>query len=182
VRRILVAYASHYGQTRAVAHRIAQRLRENGCAVDVVDGRSPIPSPVRYDAVVLGSRVEMGRHASVVLAYIRHHRGELARMPTAFFSVSMAAAKRDAGDDPSGYLMDTFAELEWCPTESVAFAGALPYRRYDWLTRLVMRRVSRSAGHTTDTSRNHVYTDFAAVDAFARRFVRRLGATEAARV
>ena len=170
--RVLVIHASHYGQTFAIAERIAQRLRDLGHDVDLGDahaGVNALPPPEDYDAVVLGSRVEVGRHASALLAYIRQHRAALRRMPTGFFSVSMAAARPDAGDDPSGYIMNTLDQLEWHPTETASFAGALLYRRYGWLMRMIMKRIARSAGHTTDTSRNHVFTDFAKVDAFAAR-------------
>jgi menaquinone-dependent protoporphyrinogen oxidase len=168
--RILIIYASHYGQTRLIAERIAQRLRVRNHEVEVTDARTTtvaIPSPNAYDAVVLGSRVELGRHSSDVLDYIRDHREALATVPTAFFSVSMSASQSNAGDDPSGYMMATFDALDWHPALRVAFAGALPYRRYGWILRFVMKRISRSAGHTTDTSRNHELTDWTKVAAFA---------------
>jgi menaquinone-dependent protoporphyrinogen oxidase len=81
-----------------------------------------------YDAVVLGSRVELGRHAPELLAYVRAHRDALRATPTAFFSVSMAAANASAGADPEHYMQTTFDALAWHPTMSVAFGGALPYR------------------------------------------------------
>src|SRR5438067_2060670 len=109
--RVLILYASHYGQTRAIAEHIAQRLRLRDHDVDLVDAGATadrLPPPEDYDVVVLGSRVELGRHGSDVLEYIRAHRDELAKMPTAFFSVSMSASRMNAGDDPSGYMMSTF--------------------------------------------------------------------------
>src|SRR5262249_29107365 len=101
------------------------------------------------------------------LGYIRLHRDELARMPTAFFSVSMSAARPNAGLDPSGYMAAMFDSLDWHPVQCAAFAGALPYRRYGRLMRFVMKRISRGAGHTTDTSCNHEFTNWAEVAAFA---------------
>ena len=168
--RILVLFASHFGQTHAIATRIGQRLRGLGHEVDVVDlGSGPhgLPPPEDYDAIVLGSRVELGHHASSVASYVRVHREMLDEMPTAFFSVSMAASRPSAGPDPGGYLGTLFAELGWKPTCSVAFAGGLPYRRYGWIRRFVMTRISRKAGYTTDTSRNHELTDWKRVSGFA---------------
>lgn len=166
--RILVVYASHYGQTHKIATRIAEHLREHGHVVELADARaSTPPPPERYDVVVIGSRVETGHHAREIHAYVGAHVGRLRAMPTAFFSVSMAAARRDAGDDPDGYLHATFDDLGWHPRRYVAFAGGLPYRKYGWITRFVMSRISKSAGHTTDTSRNHELTDWGAVRRFA---------------
>ncbi len=173
--RALIAYASHYGQTRTIAERIADRLRARDVTVDVIDlcgrGASPGPPPTSYELVVVGSRIETGRHASEAIAYLRAHLDLLERVPTAVFSVSNAAARAGAGRDPNGYLAALFDDLSWTPTRSVAFAGALPYRRYNWLLRFVMKRISRSAGLTTDTTRNHEMTDWGAVERFADELV-----------
>ena len=83
---ILVLYASHHGQTRAIAERIAAGLLVQGHEVDTVDVRcDPLPPPEDYDAVVLGSRVEMNRHARRIRNYVKAHRKALRAMPTAFF-------------------------------------------------------------------------------------------------
>jgi menaquinone-dependent protoporphyrinogen oxidase len=129
---ILVLFASHYGQTRAIAERIAQRLRTRGHEVDVADVRrvaDPNPPPEDYDAIVLGSRIELGRHDAELRRYLRTHHEALSKTPTAFFSVSMAAAHPDAGSDPDGYMDALFTDLEWHPTRAVSLAGALPYRK-----------------------------------------------------
>jgi len=167
--RILVLYASHYGQTRKIAERIADRQRTHGHEVDLVDAKLGLrntPAPAEYGMVVIGSRIEMGRHAVDVVAYIRAHLDALRQMPTAFFSVSMAAAKPEASSDPDGYMGTLFDELAWHPGCVLAIAGGLPYRKYGWIMRFIMKRISRSAGHTTDTSRNHELTDWARVDGF----------------
>ena len=176
--RILIVYSSHYGQTCVIANRIAQRLREtNAHEVEVADagpGWKQVPRPDAYDAVIVGSRVELGRHAAAVIAYLKEHRDALERRLTAVFSVSMSASTPGAGRDPQGYLSKLFAELGWTPSESTALAGALPYRKYGWFLRRVLKQISKRAGHTTDTSRDHVFTDDAAVTAFADRIAARL--------
>ena len=50
---------------------------------------------------------------------------------------------------------------------TATFAGALRYSRYGWLKRRLMRSIARREGGDTDTSRDHVYTDWDAVDRFA---------------
>jgi len=166
---ILMLFASHYGQTRTIAERIAERLRMSGHDVDLVNARfaKNIPPPQDYDAVVLGSRVEFGRHASTIQEYIRSHCDGLRDTQTAFFSVSMAASRPNAGADPSGYMDAMFSELDWKPTRAVALGGALPYRKYGWVMRRIMKRISQGAGHTTDTSQNHEFTNWQRVIAFA---------------
>jgi menaquinone-dependent protoporphyrinogen oxidase len=168
--QILIVFASHHGMTRKIAGALADRLRTRGHVVDLAEttrGPYRLPPPGAYDAVVLGSRIEVGRHATALLGYIRDHREVLQQMPTAFFSVSMAAASPSASADPSGYLAATFEDLDWHPAHAVAFAGGLPYRRYGWITRFVMKRIARAHGQPTDTTRDHELTDWAAVAAFA---------------
>lgn len=61
--------------------------------------------------MILGSRIELGHHAPEITDHIRRYRDQLDRIPTAFFSVSMAAAVPFAGLDPRGYLMKMFHDL-----------------------------------------------------------------------
>jgi menaquinone-dependent protoporphyrinogen oxidase len=168
--RILVAYASHFGQTQKIARRIADHLHARGHHVELADalaGSGRMPPPEDYDAVVIGSRIETGRHAPQIRSYLRAHRETLRELPTGFFSVSMAASSPGAGADPEGYLGKLFAEVGWTPSRAVAFGGGLPYRSYGWFLRFVMKQISRHAGHPTDTSRDHELTDWNAVGQFA---------------
>ena len=120
--RILIAHSSRFGQTRTLSEAIAKRLRARGHTVDIACARTgALPPPASYDAVILGSRIELGHHAPEILEYVRDHREDLEHMPTAFFSVSLAAAVPFAGLDPRGYLMKTFRDLDWLPDHAAAF-------------------------------------------------------------
>ena len=176
--RVLIVYASHHGQTGRIAEALRDRLLWRGHDVDLCNIAARAPSPEHYDAVMLGSRIEFGKHAKPILHYIEDHHDRLHRMPTAFFSVSMSAAGKPSGSDPNRYLATTFENLAWSPTVSTAFGGALQYRRYNWLLRIVMKAISKQGGHSTDTSKNHFYTDFSDVSDFADRFAWHLGERE----
>ena len=123
MNKVLIIYATHYGQTRDIALYADRRVHRN-------------------------------------------YRELLEHTPTDFFSVSMAASA-SSGSDPSGYLAAFFEQVDWKPSCAVAFGGALPYRKYGWFMRFVMKRISRASGHTTDTSRNHDFTDWDVVREFA---------------
>ena len=49
-------------------------------------------------------------------------------------------------------------------------AGALPYTRYNWLIRRVMKRIAAKAGGDIDTTRNYEYTDWQDLRTFAEQF------------
>jgi menaquinone-dependent protoporphyrinogen oxidase len=167
MKRILVVYASAFGQTKAIATRIADRLRLAGHTVELADVRQRPPTPDGFGAVVLGARVQNGKHGSEMEAYVRAHHADLAARPTAFFSVSMSAATRDAGLDPHGYIASFVKATGWQPRRSIAIGGSLPYRKYNPVLRLVMKFMSWRGGHSTDTSTDHEYTDWSQVTRFA---------------
>lgn len=165
--RILIAYASSFGQTRKIANTFAAELRSRGHEVELADALLATPPPVEdYDAVVIGSRVQFGLHARPLLQYIADNRAELNAIPSYLFVVSMAAASSQSAD-PRGYVAGLLAITHWQPRAAIALAGGLPYRRYGAVLRLVMKLISRIAGHTTDTRRDHEYTDWAQVAQFA---------------
>jgi menaquinone-dependent protoporphyrinogen oxidase len=169
-KRVLVVFASSHGQTRKIADAIAAGLRRRGCIAELGDaahGVASLPPPDDYDAVVLGSRVQFGKHAPVIAAYVRAHRAPLIGVVSAFFSVSNSAAHRSKGSDPNGYVRKQLEDLAWEPRVTAAFGGALPYTKYGLILRFVMKRLSKREGHPTDTSRDHEFTDWAAVARFA---------------
>lgn len=175
---VLVAFASSHGQTRAIAEHLATRLRIRGHTVELADADVALPPPPDdYDAVVVGSRVRIGTHATSIADYVRAYRDALTAIPTGFFSVSLSAAQAHAGSDPHDYLKTFFARLGWTPTHAAALGGALHYRRYGWILRFVMKQLARAGGHPTDTSRDHVLTDWTAVDHFTDDFAHELVAS-----
>jgi menaquinone-dependent protoporphyrinogen oxidase len=173
--RILIAYASSYGQTRKIADAIAADLRNSGHVVELADALASPPPPVQdYDAVVLGSSVQFGHHAKPIRAYITENRAELGQVPSYFFSVSMSAAGSHA-PDPDGYLEKLFAATQWHPRQAIAIAGGLPYRKYGFVLRQIMKLISRRGGQATDTRRDHEYTDWAQVGRFSTSIAADLG-------
>lgn len=172
--RILIAYGSSHGQTRKIAEVIAGDLRRTGHIVELADAMVGRPPPVQdYDVVVLGARVQFGRHAQPIVDYIAANRAELDAIPSYFFSVSMSAAGAH-GADPQGYLNALFTTARWQPREAIALGGGLPYRRYGFVLRLVMKALSARGGHPTDTSRDHDCTDWTQVHGFAARIAAEL--------
>ena len=171
---ILVVYASSHGHTAKVAAAIATVLREAGQEVPLRDvataGRLQVTD---HDAVVVGGSVHGGHHQRELVQWGRHHAAALTEVPSAFFSVCLAAADdseegRQAARD---YVEDFIDETGWTPRRTASFAGALQYREYDAPTRLIMRLMMARGHHPTDVSHDHDYTDWAAVTRFARECV-----------
>jgi menaquinone-dependent protoporphyrinogen oxidase len=137
-----------------------------------VDTPSADIEPERYDAVLVGGSLMVGRHQRSIKRYVMRHLERLNTMPTGFFSLSGSAASAEPqGQADARTAMQRFlTETRWDPDMMTTVAGAIMYTKYSWLTRLVLREICRRAGGPTDTSRDHELTDWAQVSAFATRF------------
>jgi menaquinone-dependent protoporphyrinogen oxidase len=172
--RVLILYGTSEGQTAKIAEAMAGTLRSGGAAVDVVRaGRTGHgPRPEDYAAVIVAASIHAGRHQPGVRRWVRAHAPELRRRPAAFVSVCLAVLqKTPAVDRELGHILERFVEATgWRPPETKVVAGALPYSKYGWLKRRIMRSIVAKAHGDTDTSRDYEYTDWDDLAAFVRRF------------
>jgi len=171
--RILIVYGTTNGQTAKIAEALSRALRACGSLVDVMNATSkPWLSPAGYNAVILAASVHAGGYQRSVRRWARTYAAELNRKPTAFISVCLAVLDHsDASRQAIEKIMqDFFMKTGWLPTFRKVVAGALPYTKYNFLTRWVMRRIVTKAGGDTDTSRDYEYTDWKDLTAFAREF------------
>ena len=170
--RILVLFGTTEGQTAKVAAAIAATLRTCGVSVDVVEAGTLPADAEAYDAVVVAASVHAGGYQRAVGRWIRAHAGALGTRPTAFVSVCLGVLQADSkvqrhvNDIASRFV----SEAAWHPSVIKIVAGALPYSRYNWFKRWMMRRIVAKAGGDTDTSRDYEYTDWADLQAFSRQF------------
>lgn len=177
---VLIVHASRHGQTAAIAQRMGVALGARGHDVELLDAAHPQPALEleRFEGVIVGSPIYVGKYLPPIVRWVREHRALLERVPSAFFSVNLAIASRTSdGLAETQPIADAFfAKTGWRPARVALLAGALPYTRYNFLIRFVMRRIAGKAGGDTDTSRDHEYTDWAAVERFAAEFAAALPA------
>jgi len=166
---VLVAFHSKDGQTAKIAARLGEVMREQGADCDVVDAADD-PDPSGYDAVVVGDSIRNRRHSRSLIRFLRRHDATLATKTTALFQVSMTSAKDDPEHTAAALeLVDKLVgDAGFQPNHVALFAGAVMYTKYGWLTRRIMRSISAKEGGSTDTSRDHEYTDWDAVVRFGR--------------
>jgi menaquinone-dependent protoporphyrinogen oxidase len=177
MKPLLVLYATREGHTRRIAEHIAATIRSRGYAADVVDA-SDLPSDFSMDAyegAVIAASVHREKHEKEVVDFVKQHRGDLESMPAVFLSVSLSEA---GAEDPAASpekraeaaadvqkMIDAFLkETGWHPSKARAAAGALSYSKYNFLIRFVMKRIAKAQGISTDTSRDHEFTDWEALD------------------
>ena len=173
---ILILYGTTEGHTLAIAERIAEVARERGHRVEVRNGQLVGPgfSFAGYDAAIVGASIHAGKHEGYILDLIRAHRDELADIPTAFFSVSLAAGTPGDAEQARLYAEEFQRATGWHPGEVRTFGGALLYTQYGWPKRMLMKLIARQKGIPTDTSRDYDFTDWDAVAHFAEEFLAHL--------
>jgi menaquinone-dependent protoporphyrinogen oxidase len=182
---VSVLYATRQGHTRRIAEHIVIDLRRYGFDVEVmnVQDSAAATSLQKSGAAILLASVHAGRHEPEMVSFVKKHRDHLEGMPTAFLSVTLSEAGAEREDavpeeharfvaDVQTMLDRFFEESGWHPKHVKPVAGALLYTKYNFLIRFVMKRIAKKSGGSTDTSRDHEYTDWVALE----RFVKELAA------
>ena len=175
--RILVVYGTTDGHTTKIAAAIADTLRTAGAAVDLQEIGRTACRPDGYDGVIVASPVRGGKYLKPVRRWVRAHAAVLNTRTTGFVSVCLGILQHDPAVDRAlhAILSGFLAETGWRPSVTKPVAGALPYTRYNWFIRRVMKRIAAKAGGDTDTTRDYEYTDWADVRDFAAEFGRLAG-------
>jgi menaquinone-dependent protoporphyrinogen oxidase len=172
MRRLLIVYGSTEGQTEKISGFLADEFRRFGLIVDVVRAGSVSVGATAYDAVLVAASVHAGGFQRNVVRWVRLNADALPHRPAAFLAVCLGILEsgEKARRDLDAAVRRFASRTGWTPPRVKFAAGALKYREYGWLKRMVMRRIAARAGGDTDTSRDHEYTDWADLRAFAREF------------
>ncbi len=127
--KILVAYASKHGSTRAIAERIALRLEPAGHAAEARPVSS-VGDLAAYDAFVIGSATYLGHWQTEATEFVRRHHTLLTGRPVWLFSsgpLGTEALDARGNDVRAAAEPKEIAELQEAilPREHRVFFGAL---------------------------------------------------------
>ncbi len=145
---VLVTAASRHGATREIAEAVARVLGEHSVAADLVE-LEHVGDLGRYDAVVLGSAVYLGRWLKPALEFAERHADELAARPTWLFSSGPIV-----GDPPAPEPADEAAGLRVLELtharEHRLFAGKLDKSDLGLLEKTAVRAAHATEGDFRD--------------------------------
>ena len=122
---ILVTYATKHWSTREVAEAITRTLAEEGLHVELepVAGVSDL---TRYQGVVLGTALYMGRAHADGRRFLRRHREALARLPVAIFGMGPLTTREDDVVGARSQLERSLAKVpEVAPFSTAIFGGVV---------------------------------------------------------
>ena len=189
MKPILVLYATREGHTRHLAAHLGVTLGAQRLSSDLVDA-AHIPdgfSLTNYSAAIIAASIHLGKHEREMTKFVKQHVAELERMPNAFISVSLSEAgaedqnaspdmRAKARADVKQMIGAFLAKTGWHPLHVRAVAGALMYRKYNFVVRYALKGIARKAGAPTDTSRNYQFTDWAELDRLVVELVQNVSA------
>ncbi|NUN05780.1 MAG: hypothetical protein HUU57_08460 [Bdellovibrio sp.] len=177
--RVLVIYASRYGQTEKISNYAAERLRHLGHTVDVwniLENEFSRRHVRDYDGVVMGSGIYANRFPRPLLRIAREQQRDLTKKQTAFFSVCMGVVEENEQTqrDLRDISLNFFTMAEWRPMQWGIFAGSIAYSKYNILLKYFMRFLAARAGYETELSRDYEFTNWKDVQSFVDEFSQRL--------
>lgn len=165
--RVLVAYASRFGSTRAIDARIAATIAEPGVVADVRDVAQSGDRGVvdGYAAFVIGITVEAGRWLPAATAFVERHAATLAARPVWLFSSGPLGDRAVHAAQPDPKEVVTFRR-RLAPRDHRVFAGAFDRATADFsgmglAERTLVRRLMPSGD----------WRDWPEIEAWARGIV-----------
>lgn len=177
--KALVAYATSEGQTRKIARHVADRIVDTGQSVELLELSDAEDIELsRFDGVVLAASVHAGHYQKALANFAAKHADHIAKLPSLFLSVSLAAAGHDAEDWRGLHriLEDLEEATGWTPRQVEQIAGAYQPSKYDVFRGFIMRRIIAAKNPEADLDADKEYTDWQALDALTDDWMGSVGA------
>ena len=172
---ILVLYGSIEGQTQKIAERISDIIHSKGYQVTIKSSEQ-LTSDISvedFDAAIIGGSIHIGQYPTSIKKFVTVHCDWLNTIPTAFFTVCMGIHSQHvkSQEEAKRYSTKFLAQTGWQPKLTETFAGAVKYTQYNFVTRFIMKMITRREGGSTDTTRDHEYTDWDSVERFTGKIM-----------
>lgn len=178
--KILIVYGSTEGQTRKVAERACELLKKQSHTVDLIDSENLEVDPDwdGYDGAIIAGSVHQERHQDDLVNFVIAHQKQLASIPTALISVSLAAATDDGRASAEHYVERFKSATGLAPAQVLLLAGALRYSKYDYFKIEIVKHVVMKTAGEFEATGDHEFTDWDALAAFIDGFTAHLSKTK----
>jgi menaquinone-dependent protoporphyrinogen oxidase len=149
MKNILVCYATRYGSTGDIARFIGKELEVEGYHV-AVDSIADVKDPGKYDAVVIGSPLYMGKWLVEARDFVSRFRHPLKERPVAVFSVGYSLKDRTMEHLKSGEDALVPIRLFITPLSTAFFPGKVDPDRMSAADRSMMKLSGATPGDFRD--------------------------------
>eukprot|EP00033_Pygsuia_biforma_P002165 GCRY01002400.1.p1 GENE.GCRY01002400.1~~GCRY01002400.1.p1 ORF type:complete len:269 (-),score=67.29 GCRY01002400.1:820-1626(-) len=178
-----IVFSSSYGHTKVLASFVGQHLEEKHQMkvqiFDIKDKETRSLDLDPFDSLILMAPLITERYAANLKRLMKKNADFCASKPAAFLANNLSWARGKPYEDvyaemtpkqrefnenhlPSTlkYAEEFMAACNMAQGHLLRVLGDLPYLTYNIAVRQVMKMISKKNGFSTDTSRNHDYTDY----------------------
>lgn len=157
--KMLIVYASRYGQAEKIARRIA-RVAGDARVVAIAEADAvPLED---YDSLLVIASVYFGRHDRRLEEWVTRNLAVISTMQAAFVSVSGGANEE--------CVHEFSRRTGWVPEIYATFKGGQPFTKYGFLLKLMMWAIARKNGARLNMHTDYEFTDWNSVERLARDF------------
>jgi len=169
----LIVYDTVEGHTRKIASEISNQITATGKTARLFNAETPIGdlSIADFSSCIIAAPVHQKRHPDAIVDFVRANVDALNEMPSAFVSVSLAAAFPDGADDAREFVDHLLQRTGWTPNAIHYAAGAVHCKEYDYFTEQILRHVVLRGHEDVDLTGDQVFTDWAALNTFVADFL-----------
>ncbi|CAH0992748.1 Protoporphyrinogen IX dehydrogenase [menaquinone] [Sinobacterium norvegicum] len=166
----LLIYASCDGHTKAIAAFVERIFsqQDTSCQCVSLTAIDDI-NLTDFNCIILGASIRYGTHGKAVEQFVRRNLNLLNKTKSVFFSVNLVARKANKNTIESNpYARKLLQQSGWQPLLANVFAGKLNYPDCGFFDRHFIRLIMKLTGGPTDPNSTTDFTDWQAVDNFAR--------------
>jgi menaquinone-dependent protoporphyrinogen oxidase len=122
-----------------------------------------------YKTIIIGASIRYGKYRKEVYSFVEDNIQILNMRENAFFSVNVVARKPEKSTpNTNPYLKKFLSNIKWEPKNLGVFAGKIEYPKYKFIDKYAIKFIMWITKGPTDTSKTYEFTNWKAVEDFAR--------------
>ncbi len=166
MKKSLLAYSTVDGQTEMICRKIASYYSNED--IDILP-ISPLINLDNYKTVVIGASIRYGKHRNEIYDFIKDNLNLLNEVNNGFFSVNVVARKPEKSTpETNPYVIKFLNKIDWEPKNIGVFAGKIDYPKYKLIDKCAIKFIMWITKGPTDTTKTYEFTDWKAVENFAK--------------
>ena len=169
---ILIIYSSVDGHTKTICERIEGVIKNSSNTTLMSLDEATHEDISKYDRIVIGASIRYGKHRPSLFNFIEKNLDLLNSKYSAFFTVNIVARKPEKNTAKTNpYMIKFLKKSPWKPNLLDVFAGKLDFPTYSFSDKYIIKFIMWITKGPTDTSKVYEFTNWAAVDNFAKKLI-----------
>ena len=168
----LIVYSSVDGHTKKICDKIEMTIADSDRVETVSIDDACNKDLDIYDKIIIGASIRYGNYRPSLFQFITDNKKILESKMSAFFSVNIVARKPEkSSSDTNPYMKKFLKKSSWEPNYLGVFAGRLDFPNYKFTDKYIIKFIMWMTKGPTDTTKTYEFTDWEAVDAFAKKLI-----------